>query len=191
MRTVITGLLPSRANQVFPEPSSPAGQRMLEILSKPDWLVDGDPSICAFCNGTGTSDEEKGVAPLENGTLGLLLPTITEPLPNEVTNEPAKNKLECDELAVIDETSASEPESPPNGGADQEEEATSQTATKGAGDLKLPPAHNFFALVSQNNALTSPFGPFEPKAATAPDDGLYEATLFTDVEPIEENEPAK
>lgn len=162
---------------------------MFETLSKPDVVDDGEASICAFCRGTGTSEDEKGVAPAENGTLGLLVPLMTELLPNEVTKEPAKNRLECDELAVIDETSALEPERPPNGGADQDEEATSQMATDGAGEVKLPPAHTFFALVSQNNALTSPLGPFEPSAATVPD--LYEATLLADVPPIEEKAPAK
>lgn len=191
LRTVMTALLPSRANQELPEPSSPAGHKMLETLSNPDSVVDGEASICAFCRGTGTSEDENGVAPDEKGTFGLLVLLIEiVPLPKEVTNDPAKNKLECDELVVIESTSAFEPDSPPNGGADQDEEATSQTATERAGEVKLPPAHTFFALVSQNKAFTSPFGPFEPRAAT-PDEDVYEATLLAEVLPIEEKEPAK
>ena len=66
-------------------------------------LVEGDASmiICAAYNGMGTSNEN-GIAPLEKGTLGLLVLFNAAPLPwNDMTNDPAKNMLEAEEFAVI------------------------------------------------------------------------------------------
>ena len=54
--------------------------------------------MLTFCNGMGTSEDEKGVAPAENETLGLLfvlLRTIVVfelDAPNDVINEPEKKR---------------------------------------------------------------------------------------------------
>ena len=66
--------------------------------------------MLTFCKGIGTSEDEKGVAPAENGTLGLLfvlLRTIVVfelDAPNDVINEPEKKRLASDALVVIDVT---------------------------------------------------------------------------------------
>ena len=66
--------------------------------------------MLTFCSGMGTSEDEKGVAPAENGTLGLLfvlLRTIVVfelDAPNDVINEPEKKRLASDALVVIDVT---------------------------------------------------------------------------------------
>ena len=61
-------------NQVLPGPSPPAGQRMLEILLNPDSDEDGLATTSAMMRGRGTREEENGNAPVEKGTLGLLVP---------------------------------------------------------------------------------------------------------------------
>lgn len=68
---MIKGVPLSIANHEFPGPSGPAGQRTLWMLLNPGSEVEGEPSTSALCNGTETSEEENGVAPAENGTLGL------------------------------------------------------------------------------------------------------------------------
>lgn len=142
------------------------------MLLKFGWSVEGDASTALFGIGTGTRDEEKGVAPAEKGTLGLFVPLrITEPFEKGATNEPARNRLASEEFVVIENTS---PESVnlPKGGADQEAEATSYTATAFAGDVNFPPAQTFLRSVSQKSALTWPLGLFEPRAAKDPEEGV-------------------
>ena len=98
----MTAVFPLAASQVFPGPSGPAGHKIFSMLLDCE-LVEGDASmiICTACNGMGTSDEN-GVAPLEKGTLGLLVLFNAAPLPwNDMTNDPAKNMLEAEEFAVI------------------------------------------------------------------------------------------
>ncbi len=58
------------------------------------------------------------MAPEENGTFGLLveLTTVVELLPNDVVNEPAKNRLDVDEFVVMDSTSEAAPDKPLNAG---------------------------------------------------------------------------
>ena len=64
--------------------------------------MEGDASICAPSKGIGTKEEENGVAPEEKGTFGLFVLLTTVVLsPNEVINEPAKNKLSAEELVVV------------------------------------------------------------------------------------------
>ena len=117
---------------------------------KPAWLLDGRASIWAFARGTGTRDEEKGVAPAEKGTLGLLVPLSTiEPLPNAVMNDPEKSRLDWEALATMERTSAPAPARPPNGGAAQDLDCVSQTATAEAGDVNLPPTHTWLCALSQ------------------------------------------
>lgn len=94
MRTVITAVDPSAANQVEPEPSSPEGHSILLISEKPDSVEEGEAVISAPSRGMGTKEEEKGVAPAEKGTFGLLVPLKVMLLPNAVTNDPAKNRLD-------------------------------------------------------------------------------------------------
>ena len=117
--------------------------------------------MLTFCNGMGTSEDEKGVAPAENETLGLLfvlLRTIVVfelDAPNDVINEPEKKRLASDALVVIDVTG---PLRPPNGGADQEEDLTSQTATPRAGLVNEPPTQTLLSFSSQKIADTCPLG---------------------------------
>lgn len=70
-RTMIKGVPLSIANHELPGPSGPAGQRTFWMLLNPDSEVEGEPSTSALCSGTETREEVKGVAPAENGTLGL------------------------------------------------------------------------------------------------------------------------
>lgn len=130
----------------------------------PSCEVEEDGLTWALVKGTGTNDDEKGVAPEEKGTLGLLVPLRTlEPLPNAVVKEPAKIRLDCDALAVIECTSPPAPDNPPNGAADQDDALVSQTATEGDGVVNCPPTQSVFCEASQKTAAMSPFGPFEPK----------------------------
>lgn len=134
------------------------------------------------------------MAPVEKGTLGLLEPVLftTVPFPwKEMMNDPAKKRLDAEELVVIESTSAAAPDKPPNGGADQELALVSQTATAAAGEVKLPPTHTWLLDVSQNMVLTSPLGPLLPNALNAPVDGEYDATLVAVVPLIDVNSPAK
>lgn len=105
--TVIRGVELSAANQLFPGPSAPEGQSMFLISLKPVWDDEGDPSTCTCSRGMGTRDEEKGEAPGENGTFGLLVPLKrVVPFPNDAMKEPVKKKLSPFELVVIELTSA-------------------------------------------------------------------------------------
>ena len=132
------------------------------------------------------------MAPEEKGTFGLLVLLITDPLPpNEVINEPEKNRLVEEELVVMERTSAAAPERPPKGGADQELAFVSQTATAFPGEVKVPPTHTLLCVESQNIDLTSPFGPFEPRGENASESVEYAATLVADVPLILEKSPAK
>lgn len=106
-------------------------------------------------------------------------------------NEPAKKRLDSEELVVMDSTRPSAPVKPLNGGLDQEFADVSHTATDAPGEVNEPPTQTLLSLVSQNTASISPLGPFEPRAANLPEDGVYEAILEAEVEPIDENEPAK
>jgi hypothetical protein len=148
---LMTAVFPLAANQVLPAPSAPAGQRMLVIFEKPDSEVDGSASIWAFCSGIGTNEEENGVAPAEKGTLGLFVLLITVvPFPwKEVINDPAKKMLDSDVLVVMDNTSASAPAKPPNGGEDQDDDLGLQVATADPGLENFPPAHTLPSLLSQ------------------------------------------
>ena len=171
-RTVMTALAPSCANQLLPAPSGPAGHSVLLMLSKPARVVEGEGSMCASARGTGTSEEEKGVAPAEKGTFGLLVPlSATELFPKEARKEPVKMRLLCDELDVIDRTSPAAPDRPPNGGGDQEDDLVFQIATEGDGDANPPPAHTLLFESSQNSEWTAPSGPFVPRAVKESDDG--------------------
>ena len=154
---------------------------------------EGEGSISALCNGIGTSDEENGVAPGENGTLGLLVPLIVMLLPNAVMNEPAKKRLEAEELVVMESTSPAAPPSPPNGGADQELALVSHIATDDPGEVKRPPIHTRLFGSSQKIELTSPFGPSlaPPSALNDWLEDEKDATLFDVVPFIDEKRPAK
>ena len=102
-RTVIKGEESSAASHVFPLPSGPAGQRIFLMSLKPACDDEGAPSTWAFCKGTGTREEENGDAPAEKGTLGLLVPFKTAfPSPKAATKEPVKNRLDSEELVVME-----------------------------------------------------------------------------------------
>ena len=103
VRIVMRGVELSNANQLFPLPSGPAGQRMLLISLKPVAVDEGEPSTWAFSRGIGTRAEENGDAPTEKGTFGLLVP-FRLPSPKDVKKEPAKKRLESDEFVVIEVT---------------------------------------------------------------------------------------
>ena len=126
--------------------------------------------MCALDSGTGTRDDENGVAPVENGTLGLLV-LLSVPLPwNDAMNDPAKNMLEAEELDVMDNTSPAAPANPPKGALDQELAWGSHTATDDPGDVNFPPTHTLLFFASQYTALTWPLGPLDPNAEKAPED---------------------
>lgn len=187
-RTVITAWAPSWPNQVFPDPSAPAGHNISVMLLNPASVLDAAAEISASLRGTGTSEEENGVAPAEKGTLGLLVSfNVTEPLPKVARNEPENSKLDCEALGVMDKTS---PVSPPNGGADQDLDCVFQIATADAGEVKLPPTQTLFWVLSQYIALTSLLGPFEPRDEKALAEGSYDATLVAEAPPTEEKLPA-
>lgn len=192
VRTVMVAVFPSGPNQLFPAPSAPAGQRMSDTVVKPASFEDGADMAEALI-GMGTREEEKGVAPAENGTLGLFVPLrAVEPFPtNEVMKEPAKNRLLSEELDVMESTRPSAPTRPLKGGGDQEAALGSQTATEVPGEVKLPPTQSLVFLVSQYTASMTPFGPPEPSAANAPEEGVYDAMFVAGVPAIEEKEPAK
>lgn len=106
-------------------------------------------------------------------------------------NEPAKKRLDSEELVVMERTRPSAPVSPLKGGLDQDFAEISHTATDAPGDVKEPPAQTLLFLASQKTASTSPLGPFVPRAENLPDEGVYDAIFEAEVEPIEENEPEK
>lgn len=188
----MTEVHPSAANQEFPGPSGPAGHNAFCILVKPASLLEGDASTCAPDNGTGTSEDENGVAPLENGTLGLLVLFSVDPVPwNDVINDPAKNIVDAEELEVMERTSAAAPDKPPKGGFDHVLVVISHTATDEPGDVNFPPTHTLLFALSQYTALMLPLGPLEPMAAKAPDDCVYDAILLAAVPPMDEKDPAK
>jgi hypothetical protein len=162
---------------------------MLLMSENPESDVEGCASICAPCKGMGTKEEENGVAPAENGTLGLFVVLMVELSPKLVMNDPAKNRLFSDEFVVMENTSDAAPDSPPKGGADHEFEFVSQTATACPGDEKLPPTQIFLLDSSQKIALTSPDGPPLPRALNF--DDANEAILLADVPLMDENNPAK
>lgn len=192
VRTLITGEELSSANQELPLPSGPAGHRVTLMSSKPASVVCGVASISAFCNGTGTREEEKGEAPAEKGTLGLLVPLrTTDPLPNDVRKEPAKKRLASEALVVMEVTTACAPETPLKGALDQDPALGSKRATDAPGEEKLPAAHTLPSFSSQKRALTCPFGPPDARAAKAPDAGVYEAMLAAETLSMAENEPAR
>jgi hypothetical protein len=166
---------------------------MLSMLEKFGSEEEGDASISALCNGIGTSDEENGVAPGENGTLGLLVPLIVILLPKFVMNEPAKKRLEAEELVVMDRTSPAAPPKPPNGGADHEFALVSHIATDDPGEEKRPPTHTLSFGASQKIELTSPFGPSlaSPNAVKVWLEDENDATLLDVVPFIDEKRPAK
>ena len=121
LRTVINGVEASAANQLLPLPSEPDGHRMLWMSLKPVSEEEGEPMTCAFSNGIGTREEEKGEAPAEKGTFGLLVPFKTLlALPNDVMKDPAKNRLASEAFVVMEVTSAWAPEMPAKGAPDQE-----------------------------------------------------------------------
>jgi hypothetical protein len=112
------------------------------MLVNPVSVDEGEATTCALDSDTGTREEENGVAPLEKGTLGLLVLFNAEPFPwNDVMKEPAKNTLDEEELEVIERTSAAAPERPPKGACDQEFAFVSHTATDEPGEVNFPPAH--------------------------------------------------
>ena len=83
VRTVIKGVESSAANHELPLPSAAAGHNTLSMFEKPVVVYEGDASIWALWRGTGTREDEKGDAPTEKGTLGLLVPfRMTFPLSN-------------------------------------------------------------------------------------------------------------
>ena len=189
--TLITAVLPSSASQVFPGPSGPEGHSMLWILLKLGLDEDGDASMCALDKGTGTRDDENGVAPVENGTLGLLVLLSAVLLSwNDAMNDPAKNKLEAEELVVMDNTSPAAPAKPPKGALDQELALGSHTATDDPGDANFPPTHTLLFFTSQYTALTSPLGPLDPNAEKVPEDWAYDAMLLAEMPPMDEKDPA-
>ena len=175
VRTVITAVPPSTPNHDCPGPSSPVGQRMLRISRKSGSDEEGLGSTSTLSRGTGTSDEENGEAPEENGTLGLFVPLILPPW-KLVAKDPANNRLDWDEFEDIEST---RPllfaDSPPNGGADQEEDAGFQTATNDDGDENSPPTQTLLLLISQYTERMTPLGPPEPRADILPEEGVYDA----------------
>lgn len=173
----MTALFPSCASQVLSGPSGPAGQRIVWMLLYSGFVDEGAASISAFCRGIGTSDDENGDAPGEYGTLGLLVLLTDVVFPaKDVTNEPAKNKLDEEIFWEIEKTWAFAPDSPLKGGADQVFDLVFQTATDEPGDEKLPPTQRLLLGTSQYTAVTGPLGPLEPTEEKVPGDGEYDAT---------------
>lgn len=109
----------------------------------------------------------------------------------DVMNEPAKKRLESEELDVIERTRPSAPVKPLKGGLDQEFAEVSHTATAAPGEVNKPPTQTFLFFASQKMASISPFGPLDPKDENLPEDDVYEAILEAEVEPMDENEPAR
>ena len=190
VRTVITAVVSSKANHDWPGPSSPVGQRMLRISWKSGSDEEGAGSTSTFSRGTGTSDEENGEAPEENGTLGLFVPLITAPW-KLVRKDPVNNRLDSDEFEDIEST---RPlllaDSPPNGGTDQEEDEGFQMVTNGDGDEKSPPTQTRLLLVSQYTDRITSSGPPEPRADILPEEGVYDTMFWAGVPPNDENWPA-
>lgn len=177
VKMVMRALLPSCASQVFPGPSEPVGQRIVWISLYSGFVDEGAASISAFCRGIGTSEDENGDAPGEYGTLGLLVLLTDVVFPaKDVTNEPAKNKLDEEVFEVIEKTWAFSPDSPLKGGADHEFDFVFQMATDEPGDEKCPPTQRLLLGTSQYRAVTGPLGPFEPTEEKVPEEGEYDAT---------------
>jgi hypothetical protein len=123
---------------------------MFWILLKEASEDEGEPCTCAASRGTGTREDENGVAPWEKGTFGLFVVFKTEPFPlKDATKDPAKKRLAWKSLVVIDKTSAAAPVRPPKGGADHDDAFVSQTATAEAGEEKWPPARSLLRSESQ------------------------------------------
>ena len=160
---------------------------MLWISRKSGSDEEGFGSTSTSSRGTGTRDEENGEAPEENGTLGLFVPLMLPPW-KLVTKDPAKNRLESDEFEDIEST---RPllfaGSPPNGGADQEEDEGFQTATNDDGDENSPPTQTRLLLTSQYTERTAPLGPPEPRADILLEEGVYDAMYWAGVFPNDEN----
>lgn len=76
---------------------------MLRISEKLESDDEGAGSTSTSSRGTGTRDDENGVAPGEKGTFGLFV-LFTEPPWKLVTKDPAKNRLDWDEFEVIEST---------------------------------------------------------------------------------------
>ena len=86
---------------------------------------------------------------MENGTLGLFV-LLTLPPWKLVVKDPANNKLDPEEFEDIESTCPLLfADSPPNGGADQEEDEGFQTATNDDGDVNSPPTQTRLLVVSQ------------------------------------------
>jgi hypothetical protein len=120
----------------------------------------------------GTRDEEKGEAPEEYGTFGLLVPLrVAVPFPNEAMKEPVIKKLSPFELEVIDFTSACAPATPLKGALDQLFAFGSKTAIEPPGDENFPPAQTLLSTVSQYREWISPLGPLEPTCEKEPEEG--------------------
>ena len=67
---------PFCASQVLPGLLGPAGQRIIDTLETWGWGLLGEAStiwIPVPIRAIGTREDEKGVAPIENGTPGLLV----------------------------------------------------------------------------------------------------------------------
>lgn len=110
---------------------------MFDILLKEGSVDEGEPCTCAASRGTGTREDENGVAPWEKGTFGLFVVFNTEPFPlKDARKDPAKKRLAWEAFVVIDKTSAAAPVRPPKGGADHDDAFVSQTATAEAGEEK-------------------------------------------------------
>jgi len=187
VRTVITAVVPSWANHDCPGPSSPVGQRVLRISRKSGSDEEEAGSTSTFSRGTGTSDEENGEAPEENGTLGLFVVLIIPPW-KLVRKDPANNRLDSDEFEDMESTlPLLFADSPPNGGADQEEDEGFQMATNDDGDENSPPTQTRLLLVSQYTERMTPLGPPEPRADALPEDGVYDTMFWAVVLPNDEN----
>ena len=123
---------------------------MFWILLKLGSEDEGDPWTWAASRGTGTREDENGVAPWEKGTFGLFVVFKTEPFPlKDAIKDPAKKRLSWEAFVVIDKTSAAAPVRPPKGGADHDDAFTSQIATAEAGEENWPPAQSLLRLESQ------------------------------------------
>lgn len=153
-----------------PGPSSPDGQRILEIFEKAGLLLFGDAPMSPGPNGIGTKDEENGVEPCEKGTFGLLFDEIlAEPPPKEVRKAPARRRLDDD--VGEEEMENTGPLRPAKGGGDHLSDLGVYTATEPAkpldpevGPWNSPPNQTSPLVVLQNTAVTFPSKPPPPSA---------------------------
>jgi hypothetical protein len=185
VRTVIKVGVPSVENHEFPGPSLPAGHNTFVMLLKPDSDDDGFALISAVVRGRGTSEDEKGDAPLEYGTFGLLVLFLARVLdPYEVTNDPPKYKLDPEELGTIERTDGENPDKPTKAAGDHRNAFVSKIATEPpynepstpTGAWNAPPTQTFPVTASQYNASTVASNP-EPKATNFSEVVLYDAML--------------